>query len=153
MLTKDSLSGHFTPRLERLGLALVLFTLLLATAAAFARSDFGEDREMPIRYGELLVLAHIGLLLSSLRFLQRAWCGAYRRSLQWLALGISIALLGQQIVAGRLAVKEADQYKESWSRFVADDWTPEMVHYVYYDRDKARAVLAYLRTMQIPYGE
>jgi hypothetical protein len=149
LLTKDSLSGQFTPRLERFGLALVLFTLLLAAAAAFARSDFGEDRETPIRYGELLVLAHVGLLLCSLGFLQRVWCGVYRRSFQWLALGISIALLGQQIVAGRLAVKEADQYKESWSRFVAGDWTAEMPHYVYWDRDQARAKLAYLRTMQI----
>jgi len=152
-LIKDSLSGDVTPRLERFGLALVLFTLLLAAAAAFARSDFGEDRETPIRYGELLVLAHVGLLLCSLGFLQRVWCGAYRRSFQWLALGISIALLGQQIVAGRLAVKEADQYKESWSRFVAGDWTPEMPHYVYWDRDEARAKLAYFRTMQIPHGE
>ena len=149
LLIKDTLSDQVTPRLERLGLGLMLFTLLLAAAAAVARSDFEEARETPIRYGELLVLAHVGLLLSALGFLQRSWCEAYRRSFQWLALGISIALLGQQIVAGRLAVQVAEQYKETWSRFVAGDWTPEMFRYVYWDRDKAQAALAYLRTMHI----
>jgi hypothetical protein len=150
LLIKNTLSDQLTPRLERLGLALMLFTLLLAVAAAIARSDFEESRETPIRYGEFLVLGHVGLLLCALGFLQRSWCGAYRRSFQWLALGISIALLGQQIVVGRLAVQEAERYKESWSRFMAGDWTPEMVHYVYWKGDEAQAALAHLRAMHYP---
>jgi hypothetical protein len=40
-------------------------------------------------------------------------------------------------------------YKEAWSRFVAGDWTPDMLHYVYPDRNRAIEGLAYLRKMQI----
>jgi hypothetical protein len=138
---------------ERIGLALVLFVFLLAAAAAFARSDWGEERETPIRYSMLIVLMHVGLLMCSLGYLQKVWREPYRRSLQWLAIAISLVFLGQQIVVGRFAVREADQYKDSWSRFVAGDWTPEMLHYVYWDRDQARAGLAYLRTMHIPHLE
>jgi hypothetical protein len=153
LLINDSLSARFSTRLERIGLALVLFTFLLAAAAALARVDVAKDREMPIRYGMFVVLAHVGLLLCSLGFLERLWHGAYRRSLQWLTLGISVALVGQQFVVGRFAVQEADRYKEAWSRFVAGDWTPDMLQYVYPDRDRARAGLAYLRKMQISNGE
>lgn len=108
---------------------------------------------MSIRFSMLIVLMHVGLLLCSLGYLNKVWRGAYQRSLQWLAISLSIVLLGQQIVVGRFAVREADQYKESWSRFLAGDWTPEMLHYVYWDRDEARAGLAYLRAMHIPHVE
>jgi hypothetical protein len=152
-LIHNGLSTQFGTRLERFGSALVLFTFLLAAAAAFARSDWLGDREMSIRYSVLVVLVHVGLLLCSLGYLQIVWRGAYRRPLQWLAITISVALVCQQIVAGRFVIREADQYKDSWSRFVAGDWTPEMLHYVYWDRDQARAGLAYLRAMQIPHVE
>lgn len=130
---------QLSTRLERLGLGLVLFVFLLAAAAAFARSEFGEGRETSIRYSMLVVLINIGLLLCPLGYLKQVWRGAYQRSLQWLAISLCIVLLGQQIVIGRFAIREADQYKESWSRFLAGDWTPEMLHYVdYWDRDEAR---------------
>jgi hypothetical protein len=110
-----------------------------------ARVDVAVDREMPIRYGMFVVLAHLGLLLWSLDFLERLWHGAYRPSFQWLLLGISLAWIGQQIVIGRFAVDEANRYKDAWSRFVRGDWTPDMIHYVYPDRERAQAGLSYLR--------
>jgi hypothetical protein len=152
-LIHDGLSSQRSTRPERFGLALVLFVFLLAGAAAFARADWGEGRETSIRYSVLIVLMHVGLLLCSLSYLQKVWCGPYRRSLQWLAIVMSIVFLGQQVIIGRFVVREADQYKDSWSRFVGGQWTPEMPHYVYWDRDEARAGLAYLRAMQIPHGE
>jgi hypothetical protein len=152
-LVRDGFSARPSTRVTRIGLALVLFVFLLAAAAAFARSDWGEERETPIRYGMLIVLMHVGLLLCSLEYFQQVWRKPYRRSIQWLAIAISIVFLGQQIVAGRFAVREADQYEESWSRFVAGDWSPEMLHYVYWDRDQAQAGLDYLRTMHIPHLE
>jgi hypothetical protein len=153
LLINDSLSARPATRLERIGLSLVLFTFLLAAAAALARVDVAQDREMLIRYGMFVVLVHVGLFLSSLGFLERLWHGAYRRSLQWLTLAISVVLLGQQFVVGVFATREADRYREAWSRFVAGDWTPDMVQYVYPDRDRALTGLAYLRKMQIYNGE
>jgi hypothetical protein len=141
-------SASFSVRvgtLKRLGVALILFSFLIAGAAALARVDVAVDREMPIRYGMFVVLAHLGLLLWSLDFLQRLWHGAHRRSFQWLLLGTSLAWFGQQIVIGRFAVEEASRYNDAWSRFVAGDWTPDMLRYVYPDRERAQADLAYLR--------
>jgi hypothetical protein len=141
-------SASFSVRVsapKRLGVALILFSFLIAGAAALARIDVAADREMPIRYGMFVVLAHLGLLLWSLDFLQQLWHGSYQRSFQWLLLGTSLAWFGQQIVIGRFAVEEASRYNDAWSRFVAGDWTPEMLRYVYPDRERAQADLAYLR--------
>jgi len=133
--------------LQRLGVALILFSFLIASAAALARVDVAVDREMPIRYGIFVVLAHLGLLLWSLDFLERLWHGAHRRSFQWLILAICLTWVGQQIVIGQFAVEEAKRYKDAWSRFVAGDWTPDMLRYVYPDRERAQAELTYLRTI------
>ena len=86
-------SASFSVRvgtLKRLGVALILFSFLIAGAAALARVDVAVDREMPIRYGIFVVLAHLGLLLWSLDFLERLWYGAHRRSFQWLILAICL---------------------------------------------------------------
>ena len=134
---------------KRLGVALILFSVLIAGAAALARVDVAVDREMPIRYGMFVILAHLGLLLWSLDFLEQLWHGAYRRSFQWLTLGICITWVGQQIVIGHFAVEEANHYKDAWSRFAAGEWTPDMLRYVYPDRERAQAGLSYLRTIGI----
>jgi hypothetical protein len=131
--------------IKRLGVALILFSFLIAGAAALARVDVAVDRDMPIRYGMFVVLAHLGLLLWSLDFLEQLWHGAYRRAFQWALLVICLTWLGQQLVAGRFAIAEADRYNDAWSRFVAGDWTPDMLHYIYPDRERAQAGLAYLR--------
>ncbi len=152
-IVRESLSGNITTRVQRIGLALVLFVLLTAAAAASARLDIGKDREMPVRYTMFVVLAHVGLLLYLLPYLQWLWQWPYRRSLQWLILGMSLVWVAQQYIVGRFVVREADRYSQAWSRFVAGDWTPDMLHYVYPDRDRARAGLAHLREMQIPHIE
>jgi hypothetical protein len=130
---------------ERLGVALILFSFLLVSAAALVRVDVAVDREMPIRYGMFVVLAHLGLLLWSLDFLDRVWHGAHRAAFQRLLLALSLVWVGQQVVIGRFAVEEANRYNDAWSRFVGGDWTPDMLRYVYPDREHAQAGLSYLR--------
>ena len=60
-------------------------------------------------------------------------------------LGTSLAWFGQQIVVGHFVAEEANRYNDAWSRFVAGDWTADMLRYVSPDRDRAQAGLAYLR--------
>jgi hypothetical protein len=131
--------------LKRLGAGLILFSFLIAGAAAWARVDLYADREMSIRYGMFVVLAHLGLLVWSLDLLEQLWNGAHRRAFQWLLLGTSLVWFGQQIVVGHLAAEEAKRYNDAWSRFVAGEWTADMLRYVAPDRDRAEAGLAYLR--------
>jgi len=130
--------------LKRLGAALILFSFLIAGAAALLRVDLYVD-QMTVRYGMFVVLAHLGLLVWSLDLLEQLWNGAHRRSFQWLLLGTSLAWFGQQIVVGHFVAEEANRYNDAWSRFVAGDWTADMLRYVSPDRDRAQAGLAYLR--------
>jgi hypothetical protein len=146
-LMRESFSAHPGTRLQQLGLAMVLFSFLVAGAAALARVDTGVDREMPIRYGMFMVLAQIGLLLWSLEYLQQFSARTEGRALQWIPVGISMVWLGQQVVAGNFTIAEANRYNDAWARFVSGQWTPDMLHYVYPDPAQARAGLARLREM------
>ena len=49
----------------------------------------------------------------------------------------SPTLLVQQIVAGQAAKAEIARYNDAWRRFLAGEWTPEMEHYLYPDREQA----------------
>lgn len=145
-LVSESLASRPSSRIRRFGLALVLFCFLVAASAALARVDLAEDREMPIRYGMFVVLAHLGLLLWAADILQR-WWHRPPQPVYWLLVGLSIVWLGQQAVAGKYAIAEAGRYKDAWSRFVAGEWTPDMLHYVYPDQQGARTGLMNLRRM------
>jgi hypothetical protein len=125
--------------LKRLGVALILFSFLIAGAAALARVDVAVNREMPVRYGMFIVLTHLGLLLWSLDFLERLLHGAHPGSIQLLIIGMSLVWVGQQVVIGHFAVEEANRYNDAWSRFVGGDWTSDMIHYVYPDFSYLRA--------------
>jgi hypothetical protein len=145
-LASESLAPRPSSRLRRFALGLVLFSFLVAGSAALARVDAAPDREMPIRYSEFTMLAQLGLLLWALDLLHRFWRRATRPFLQWLVVGIAFVWLCQQLVAGQYAEAEASRYNDAWSRFVAGEWTPDMLHYVYPNREHAEAGLAKLRS-------
>jgi hypothetical protein len=150
-LVQDAVTGGTPEGLHRFGLGLVLFALLIAGSAALARADIAVDREMPIRYGVFVALAQLGLFLWSLDILQRYWAPSDGGPAQWLIVGLCAIWLCQQVVAGSYAVKEADRYNDAWSRFVAGEWTPDMLHYVFPDRQAAEEGLSSLRKMGL-YG-
>ena len=143
LLVVDSLWSSMM-RLQRIGLALIFFTLLLAAAAAAARSNQTEQGPMPIRYSTMVIPLHVGFLLYALPYLQRIWKGTQRRTLQWLTLGLAIVWLGSQDVVGRFAAEVTDKYNTYWGRFAAGEWDPAMLRYVYPDRAQAEANFAYL---------
>jgi hypothetical protein len=150
-LVKDAIEGGSPSRLRRLGLGLLFFSLLVAGSAALARVDVDTDREMPIRYGAFVVLAQLGLLLWSLEFLQRYWRPLDGRFAQSLIVAFCAVWLCQQVIVGAYAVREAHRYNDAWSRFVAGEWTPDMLHYVFPNREGAQAGLAALRKLGL-YG-
>jgi hypothetical protein len=145
LVVRDTLARPKIMRMQRIGLALLLFVLLIAFAAGAARSGIATDREMPIRYAAFVGLAHLGLLLYLLPGLQRLWNGAAQPWLQAMAVGIAGALFAQQLAAGLSLEQEAARYNDAWAQFLQGEWTQDMTHYVYPDAGRARETLAYLR--------
>jgi hypothetical protein len=150
-LVQDAVAGGSPGRLHRLALGLVLFSFLVAGSAVLARLNAATDRAMPIRYGTFVVLAQLGLFLWLVDFLQRYWQPADGGFPQWLIVALCAIWLCQQVIAGEYAVAEANRYNDAWSRFVAGAWTPDMLHYVFPDRQQALDGLANLRRMGL-YG-
>ena len=144
-LLRASFSGRPITRLQRVGLGLILFSLLIAASAPLARLNLNQGVEVPIRYGMFVVPLHSGLLLWSLEYLYE-----YRRVVEriftpWMIVAACAIWLTQQVAVGEYATAAVNQYNDAWSRFVAGEWTPDMQDHVYPLRDSAEAYLAYLR--------
>jgi hypothetical protein len=136
-------------RLERFGVGLVLFGLAMAAIVMLGRVGVAPEGEMPIRYSLFPALTDIGLLLAHSSRLARIWSGGGRRPLQWAAIAAALVLLVQQVAAGQAAVAVSAQYRESYRRFAAGQWTPEMERYVYPDRAKAERARDFMRAQDI----
>jgi hypothetical protein len=147
VISRASIQREKPLRAQRIGAALILFALLCAAAATVVRVDIPGP--IPIRYAVLVVLAHLGLLLYALPYLLAIWEKGHARSLQWAAVIVALGWLGHSVVVGEMAAREADHYNDAWSRFIIGQWTPDMVHYIYPDRERARAGLAYLLSHQV----
>lgn len=152
LLLTDAFSGQRKPGFERVGLGMILFAFMLAAAAALARLNIAPDREMPVRYGMIVALAHAGILLAALPWLGRLIEGRHAAAVKIAILVAATALLAQQVMVGRAAVVQAGLYSDAWQRFSAGEWTPDMTHFVYPDRARAEKVLAYMRSQRI-YGQ
>jgi hypothetical protein len=152
LLIRDFFLDRSTSRLERIGLNLILYAFLVAAAAAVARWNVATERGIPIRYAIFTVLAHAGILLASMPFLQRLLEGASQKRAKLLITAVTLLLLLQQIIIGTAAVQEASRYNSAWAEFVSGAWTSEMEHYVYPDEATARADLKTLQLHHV-YGQ
>jgi hypothetical protein len=149
LVLTDAVSGRRKPGFERVGLGMILFAFMVAAAAALARLDTAPDREMPVRYGMIVALAHAGILLAALPWLDRLIEGRHAAAAKIAILLVATALLAQQVMVGRAAVFQAGLYSDAWQRFSAGAWTPDMAHFVYPDRARAEKILAYMKSQHI----
>jgi hypothetical protein len=141
---RDLVHGGSSSRLERIGVGLILFALLIAAAAAVSRSAVATDREMPIRYALFAALGQLGIVLASIGTIEKLFSRFVLSSR--LAVGsLLLLLVVQQIAVGRAAVAETDKYNDAWRRFEAGVWTPDMTRYVYPDKEQALDKLSILR--------
>jgi hypothetical protein len=110
-------------RLERVGIALLLFSLLISVMIAVGRWDLLTERPAPVRYTLFTVLAEAGLLLANTPLVLRLWQKGYQRPFEWATLAAAMILLVQQVIAGQAAVAVTNQYKKSYRQFAAGQWT------------------------------
>ena len=73
-------------RLERMGLALLMFSLLITAVVAVGRWNWAPDTPVSIRYGIFAALAQAGLLLANTPWLNWVWQKGHRRPFEWATL-------------------------------------------------------------------
>ena len=135
-------------RLERVAVALVMFSLASAVLAALGRVDVaGHDGVVvPVRYSVLMVPLHVGLLWIAAPAFVRFWNDRRR----WPVVAAAVAgacclLLVQQVVAGQVAVATARDMRATIARFVAGQTDADMTTVIYPDLDQARRELTIIR--------
>jgi hypothetical protein len=106
-----------------MGLALIMFSLLITAIVAIGRWNWAPEWPVAIRYGIFAALAQVGLLLANTPCLNWVWQKGYRRPLEWATLVPATALLVQQVAAGQAAVEVTTQYKDSYREFAAGQGT------------------------------
>jgi hypothetical protein len=128
-------------RLERIGLALVMFSLGTALLAAIGRVDLTPDNGVlvPVRYSSLVAPLYIGLLWTLSPALQRLWSDADRsRIVTACVVSACLLLLVQQVAAGQAAVAITSRMRATIQQFEAGRTSPEMRDVVFIDLDQAR---------------
>jgi hypothetical protein len=138
-------------RLERIGLALLMFSLLITIMMALGRWNYSPERPMPLRYSLFPALAEAGLLLANTPWLIWLWQKGHRRAFEWATLAAATVLLVQQVAAGQAAVAVTNQYKNSYREFVAGQWTAATTRPVFPDRSAAESerVLGIIRNLGV----
>jgi hypothetical protein len=137
-------------RLERTGLALLIFSLLVTAMIAVSRWYWAPDQPVSVRYTIYVALLEAGLLLANTPWLNWLWQNGHRRPLQWATLGAASVLLVQQVSAGQAAVAVTTQYKNSYRQFVAGQRGDATDRPVFLgSAAESERVLQIMRTLQI----
>jgi hypothetical protein len=138
-------------RLEGIGLALLILSLLITAIVAVGRWNWAPERPVAIRYGIFAALAQAGLLLANTSRLNWLWQSGHRRTFKQCTLVAATALLVQQVAAGQAAVAVTIQYKHAYRDFVAGQGKPEAAQPVFSGRPAAEAerAVAIMRSLGI----
>lgn len=135
-------------RLERLAIALVMFSLISAAMATLGRVDIeGHNGVLvPVRYAVLLVPLHVGLVWIVASTFARLWNDrAWWPFASGALTVVCLLLLVQQVAAGQIAVASARYMRATIARFVAGETEPDMTNVIYPDLEQARRELTIIR--------
>lgn len=142
-------------RLERIAIAMTMFSLASAVLATIGRADEPEINGVlvPVRYSVLLIPLHVGLLWMAAPFLHRLWIGrAWSSAVSLCLVGVCALLLLQQVAAGRAAVSNAQRIRATIGRFVAGQADADMTTVIGEDLEKARRELEAMRRAGVYVG-
>ena len=141
-------------RLERIAIALIMFSLASALLAVMGRA--GEPILagvlVPVRYSVLLIPLHVGLLWVVSPLLSRLWNGGRARVMSLAVVGVCGGLLVQHVAAGQAAVANAERIRATIQRFHAGESDADMAIVISDDLEKARRELATMRRAGVYLG-
>jgi hypothetical protein len=126
---------------EPFAVALALFSLGAAAAAAAGRSAVEGAVLVPVRYTVLMTPLHVALLLLALPHLR----GARERTARLAAVALGVLLVTQQVVAGEAARRATRTMRDTIQRFAAGETHPDMETVVFDDLPEARRQLDAIR--------
>ena len=142
-------------RLERIAIALTMFSLATAVLATLGRAHEPEINGVlvPIRYSVLLMPLHVGLLWMASPFLNRLWIDrAWSSAVSLGLVGVCALLLLQQVVAGQAAVSNVQRIRATIERFLAGQADADMATVIGEDLEKARRELDAMRRARVYVG-
>jgi hypothetical protein len=141
------------PRLERIALGLIAFSLATAALGAVGRVGTEADGILPVRYSVFLVPLHLGLFCLALPWMKDRWANSSaRRSMQAAALSLGALMLVQQIAGGEAGAAKAQIMNATIARFMAGERDETMTHIVYGDLTYAQDAVDEMRRRQIYRG-
>lgn len=123
---------------DRVGVAMVVFSAATAVLASIGRSDVDADLRVPVRYAVFVAPLHVGLLLIAWRRLGARLQEARAHLLQPLAMALAALLVVQQVAAGQAAVRTTAGMRTTLARFAAGEDTDDMRAVVFVDLSQAR---------------
>ncbi|MDA1184343.1 MAG: hypothetical protein O2930_06835 [Acidobacteria bacterium] len=142
-------------RLERIAIALIMFSLAAAVLATIGRAGdpILSGVLVPVRYSVLLIPLHVGLLWVASPWLGRLWSHGRSLSVSLSAVGVCAGLLAQHVVSGQAAMENAERIRATIARFQAGQSDADMAIVIGDDLDKARRELADMRRAGVYVGD
>ena len=135
-------------RLERIAIAMVMFSLASAVLATIGRADVPAIGGVlvPVRYSVLLIPLHVGLLWCASPVLNRLWIDRVWSPVVSLCLaGACALLLLQQVAIGQAAGTNAQRLRATIERFLDGQADADMTTVIGEDLEKARRELEVMR--------
>jgi hypothetical protein len=136
--------GRTAPATERIGVALIVFSLCTAAMAGIARNGVGDPQIAPMRYAIFMMPAHVGLWILAAPFVRRWWLAQPRRMEAGFLAAAAIMLAVQGLMAD-YAFRTADINRRTIADFHAGRRSPHMLTTVYPDLGKAEALSAVMK--------
>jgi hypothetical protein len=132
------------PRLERVCVGLIMFSLGTVVLASLGRVDQSEEVLVPVRYSVLMTPLQVGLLGLLMRHASSIR-SQHHVSLCLVGLACGLLLVAVQIPAAYLAVSASRNITATVRRFVAGERDGTMSHIVFPDLAMADQILARMR--------
>jgi len=118
-ILRFGLLGAPRSRLDRIAVALLMFSFLIAALIIYGRLNTAPNRPMPIRYALFTSLAQVGLLLLAAPATARLWAGRTGPVIKGALLAGAVLFLVQQVASGRAGVEGVLQYTNAYRAFEA----------------------------------
>lgn len=128
-------------RLERIGLDLIVFSLITAGMAALGRVDESDAVVVPVRYAVFMSTFQVGVICVAAPALAERWASLRRYAVPG-ALAAAVALLAQQAAAGSSVLRTSQYIRSEITAFEAGARRPEMHQLIHPDFNVATQVEA-----------